>query len=608
MTQNTPNIPGVTPVMRYNLKFAQINPLKIDDFSGLEFYDALLIEDIPNGVLVDFIRKLFSADNLAIALKPRLLIGTSRNQKRLLAYFDGIVKTLSSVENEIAKICEINDAIRTLKPADYSCENQITIGVIDSDKEFLKNFCESLEHYQDFSVEWTATSKKNALDKILLAADQVDVLIGNVDLTEQPEEEVLYTINKAGIHNIVILSDKIGDLEKMSIYWFKYGIVDYIKKPILKEDLDRIYERLARRLKRTGRAKLNKEKVFLWKVFAYMYSRSVEKLNPVPNLYSVIGYSYPMLTSVMTPQIIREQLNTLHKAVKQGYLKEDFVDATYLCSKCSSAALQYREICPKCQSSNLKQEDLIHHFRCAYVGPRSDFQPSEDIYDLVCPKCDKRLKHIGVDYDKPAVVYDCLNCHNVLQDPVISAKCLTCGHENEAESLIREELFAYTLQPKAVTFIKGQQAFELEDKGEESPRQIYFFRMLLNEINRRKESRFKSCLGGMKLSGLSFLYESVGHRERQRLQQEIYDIIRVGLPDSAEINYNNPTQPLMIVPEQNERQSKRILERIKKSIATYLQEQYTDIPVKIEAEVVLIYGEGTAHDHFDKLERAFETE
>ncbi len=607
MTQDIPNIPGVTPVMRYNLKFAKINPLKIDNFSGLESYDALLIEDAPNGVLIDFIRKLYSAANLAIALKPRLLVGTSRHRSSLSAYFDDVVKTFPTVENEVYKICEINNALDELNPADYSNKKQITVGVIDGDETFLKDFSVELERYQDFSVEWTATTKKNAIDKLVLASRQVDVLIGNIDLTEQPEEEVLHTINKAGIHNLVILSDKKEDLEKAFMYSFKYGVVDYIKKPVLKEDLDRIHERLAHRLKRTGRVKINEESNFLWKVLAYMYSRSVEKLKPIPNLYSVIGYSYPMLTSVMTPQIIKGQLNTLHKAVKQGYLKEDFFDAVYLCAKCSSAALQYREICPKCQSSNLKQQDLIHHFRCAYVGPRSDFQPSGDIYDLVCPKCDKRLKHIGVDYDKPAVVYDCLSCHHVFQDPIISAKCLTCDHENETENLVRNELYTYTLQPAAINFIKGQEAFELEDDYEESPRQIYFFRLLLNEINRQKQASYKSCLAGIKLTGISFLYENVGYRERQHLQQEIYDIIRAGLPDSAEINYNGPTQPSMIIPEHNERQSKRILKRIKDSITAYLQNQFEDRNIKVETGVVLIREEGTAHDHFDKLEQVFAT-
>ena len=40
---------------------------------------------------------------------------------------------------------------------------------------------------------------------------------------------------------------------------------------------------------------------------------------------------------------------------------------------------------------------------------------------LICPKCHKKLRHIGVDYDRPAVVYTCNDCENSFTSPITKA-------------------------------------------------------------------------------------------------------------------------------------------------------------------------------------------
>lgn len=605
MDRNNQNMSGVTTIERYNLKIAKINPTKISDFLGLGTYDALLIEYISDSFLIDFIEKFLQLTSLDInvALKPRLLLGAPNTQNSFTAYFDGVIASLAELESKIYSLSEINNNLNNLKIAEFSNQTQIKIGLIDPDPLFLNNFKNQLKNHPDFTTVWSTDSEEEALDKILLAQPKVDAIIGNIDTVKGSEKDILKMINKAGIQNIILLSDQEEDFEKAFIYSFKYGVIDYIKKPVQDDDIKRVHDRLITRLKRTELADSNKEELFLQKVFAFLYSRPIKQLKPIANRFSTIGYSYSMFSSLNRAHIFEDQLNLVHKAAISGYLREKFDEVVYLCTECSESALQFRETCPDCQSSHLKQEDLFHHFRCAYVGPRSDFQSSDDKYDLVCPKCDSRLKHIGVDYDKPAVVYDCLNCHKVFQDPIISAKCLNCGHENKSENLIRKEIYSYELTAKGIEYIKGNISLNLNDAIDESPQQIYFFRLLINEISRQKESEYKSCLAGLNFTGLSDIYDNLEYQKSQHLKQEIYSIIRYELPDSAEINYTNPTNPLIIFPNRKIHQSEQILGKIEKALLRLFYTQFPQNQLDIKYKVTLINEKETAHEHLEKLEK-----
>jgi len=45
--------------------------------------------------------------------------------------------------------------------------------------------------------------------------------------------------------------------------------------------------------------------------------------------------------------------------------------------------------CTHCRSKRLRRVDVIHHYLCAYVGPKYDFEIIE--CELICPKCARRI-------------------------------------------------------------------------------------------------------------------------------------------------------------------------------------------------------------------------
>jgi len=144
----------------------------------------------------------------------------------------------------------------------------------------------------------------------------------------------------------------------------------------------------------------------------------------------------------------------LRKMVKElmelGYIEPvKFVERIHLCPACQSSVLLFTECCGKCQSSNIKEEDMIHHFRCANISPESEYQ-----YDgeLRCPKCKHFLRHIGIDYDRPAKVYTCGECGATQLHSGMKVICAVCGHTTQPQALTPYDIKEYTFTQAGIQF------------------------------------------------------------------------------------------------------------------------------------------------------------
>jgi len=177
-----------------------------------------------------------------------------------------------------------------------------------------------------------------------------------------------------------------------------------------------------------------------FKILRYIYSRG-EKLSPYSSIKNKYGYSYPKIDHMLDINS-----NKLFEAfdflVDHRLLDTIFYDKAHFCNECYSGFLNFKEVCPKCNSVDISSEPLIHHFECAYVGLESEFKYENR---LICPKCDKELFHIGVDYDKPSFVYRCNKCANEFQDALVQASCFNCGSRYDVDNLIKRDIYEYEL-------------------------------------------------------------------------------------------------------------------------------------------------------------------
>ena len=125
----------------------------------------------------------------------------------------------------------------------------------------------------------------------------------------------------------------------------------------------------------------------------YLFTRNTTQ-QPIADRTAQFGYTYPFLSLFFKNSEAEQLIQTIQLAEQEQYLISKVLDTAHCCSDCSSSYVHFRETCPSCSSIDITTDDMIHHFPCAYVGPEKDFIKDDE---LACPKCDKKLRHIGID-------------------------------------------------------------------------------------------------------------------------------------------------------------------------------------------------------------------
>lgn len=191
------------------------------------------------------------------------------------------------------------------------------------------------------------------------------------------------------------------------------------------------------------------------KIFDYFYTRK-RKIKSIRTTISLSGYAFPLINNffydIKDGAVYSRFL--LRQMFEDGLLSRKYVDTLHLCNSCNGGFLNYREICPKCSSHNLRVQSLVHHFRCAYVAPELDFTVNDK---LLCPKCSGQLQNLAVDYDKPGVVYCCKNhhCKHEFQQAPIQVGCVHCKAEQFPEELVVRKVYKYDFTEKGINhFLK----------------------------------------------------------------------------------------------------------------------------------------------------------
>jgi hypothetical protein len=113
------------------------------------------------------------------------------------------------------------------------------------------------------------------------------------------------------------------------------------------------------------------------------------------------------------------------------------------------------EACPKCDSSLLKEEPVLHHFRCANISPESSYA-----YDgeLRCPKCHQFLRHIGVDYDRPSNVYTCQECNHTFLHTRMKVHCSSCNKTLRPSELLPYDVYTYEFTSEGILALTSNDA------------------------------------------------------------------------------------------------------------------------------------------------------
>src|ERR1700730_521890 len=188
---------------------------------------------------------------------------------------------------------------------------------------------------------------------------------------------------------------------------------------------------------------------------------------------------YPLLGGTVGA---RRQLELL---AHLDLLQRSHFNRSHLCGKWRSARLNTYEACPQCGGSDLMEETLIHHFRCGWQDGESHFTQGRL---LVCPKCHRELRHLGVDYDKPGMIVMCRTCKATNSEPVVRFACLDCSAATPSADAASTDWYNYDLTEDGILALRQGHlpGFDIGPLLEGRPRAFspQEFRLIATEVAR----------------------------------------------------------------------------------------------------------------------------
>lgn len=320
------------------------------------------------------------------------------------------------------------------------------------------------------------------------------------------------------------------------------------------------------------------------KILRLLASRQLDA-EPVATSTLHSGFVYPILQPLFTLQDTGP-MQMLAYLEEQRLLSPSLFERAHFCIHCDSAFLNFKETCVECGSQDLDTLELVHHFHCAYTADMSRFKRGGD--SLVCPKCDKHLRHIGVDYDKPSMVNKCRVCQHVSQDANVVAKCFHCGCSTATELLDVRRVNRYKLTSVGVNAAYyGLQTY-FSNLLEETLQLVSLREFeLISNIEAARISRYRkshSALAVVRIVGLDKIHFELGSKSKQ-VFTELAAIFKAILRETDIITAYNESIFAILMTETSKANADLALGRLNQAVTRLFSENLKR-PSDIQLEAV----------------------
>ena len=307
------------------------------------------------------------------------------------------------------------------------------------------------------------------LDKLEKMLDQPSYKIEKVELSE--DKRIANTYKKADLHIVCLspdveyqmalasqftefTSDKIlyiaYSVDNSIRKWaFEHGASSYMLEPVNPHELCMVVDQLlfAGSLKEQE----NTSETILSFLKA-MVSENKKSIQPVSDPNKNLGHFYPDLSRHI--ENIGNGVEFLQHLVERNLLQSSVANRIRICPACSAHQLNYREVCPRCQSVDIHSKETIHHFSCGHVNVIEHYRRGAE---LVCPKYDKQLRHIGMDYERPTDYSQCNACNYIAPEPDVQVQCLQCGSTYKTDDTLERIICSYNLTEEAIQAVSSGQ-------------------------------------------------------------------------------------------------------------------------------------------------------
>ncbi len=276
---------------------------------------------------------------------------------------------------------------------------------------------------------------------------------------------------------------------------------------------------------------------FFIRLTRYLISRKKSILEPQLDVSASTGYVIPVfdLFYRLGAYELSDYFVFMQSMVEKGLFRASkFVNKVYLCPKCLHSHLLYIHTCPKCGQSSIQTEEVIHHFRCANVSPEHTYNFGGQ---LRCPKCHKVLQHIGMDYDRPAVIHTCNTCGNTFIEPQTKTLCTSCKGTFDANELIPQDFNIYEITSE------GKQSIISPNIGFTIYTEFYDnyieYNRFLSRIRLLAEQKFSGNIQGDLLVGKIWILDGEGLTTS--IRPELIELVCQYFPNNKVSVSNNIT-------------------------------------------------------------------
>jgi hypothetical protein len=265
---------------------------------------------------------------------------------------------------------------------------------------------------------------------------------------------------------------------------------------------------------------------------------------------------YPLLDAMPDARRVLEDL------ADAGLLRRRFFDRLHVCAGCGSSHLNVREECPACRSSHLREATLVHHYACGHQAQEDVFRDGDG---LACPKCRKRLRHYGVDYDRPGRLTVCESCGAHASEPEVGFLCTDCGAHMPGERAAVRDWYHYDLLPEAAAALRAG-ALPGPDASSSGSLPVRNFLLLARhalEIARRYDRRVS--MARIRIDEVR-LRERLTVRDLEAVRRLIAEIVEQGVR-SSDLIAAVPGGVAIMLPEAGAREAEVALARVRRRLA-----------------------------------------
>jgi diguanylate cyclase (GGDEF)-like protein len=302
----------------------------------------------------------------------------------------------------------------------------------------------------------------------------------------------------------------------------------------------------------------------------------IKQLLPTYDCRSEIGYSIPEAVTYLKVKP-GEEFSLLDQLVERGLLIAKEKARVDLCPFCQNFHLKIYTACPSCKSIEIRRTSLIHHFRCGNVDVEEKFTQGED---LICPKCNKKLRHIGVDYEKPSQIFFCPYCQEPVSAPFEGYECIKCGKIFKKELAIERKIYAYRLSSEAPTLIAKGKIFDEIDPTIDNLTGVFkekYFKEAVAKEGRRA-ARYKIVTSILKLNfkNWSKCLKTLGRGGCADILKDIATLLKENLREVDVIGRSGEHDFWILLPQTDANGAKVVQEKLEKVITNFFRSQKKD--------------------------------